>query len=1578
MVSKIVFFCLFTLFVANTSIFSQARNVTLVESNEQYLIVDIVFDSLTVIQKNLKNTWMSEISLPGCSYLHQPGRPRLPLVNLMFAIPENSAPVAILQKENSVTQTVSNIEIIPDEDSSYSSDVTGWFPGAVFKAGIDGYVRDVRIYQLSIFPVRYLAEKNLAQFVKSLQIKIEFNRRSVSSSQYVTSIDQTSRFENVYKSLVINYQDSKKWRTAKNQVYTLNKTMSMNNEFVNIYLQDDGLYSVNGQELIDSGVDLASVELITLSLSNKGKSVPIMIEGAADGTFDPEDQIIFIGKHNEGDNSYYSQFSDTNVYVLSWGENQGLRFSDLNCTPGENEKVMDYARTVQHLEEDLRYERLVRFANEDDDHWLWELYEQGNSYNKQITLPGYRQGSQFLLQAGFQGLTINSKVENNHHIAVKINGQSVGEVFGKNQNPFVFSANCANKASQTFNLQFEIPFSDLDQIFLNWIRFEYDRQLLIDKNQLTCRLEPNAAYRIKGFQSNKIYMLTENGYRLTFPNLTSTPNGNDVTLVYRSSFLATLYTCDHQNLKKVDTIKLVKPSDLLNPSHGADYLVITHSQFSEQAHRLANYRATSGYRTFVADVDDIYNEFGYGQFDPQSIKLFLKYVYNNWQKPAPLYVVLFGDASYNMNKRKNKNDLYKNYIPSKMMYTVSAGMTSSDNYYVAINGDDELPDMFIGRLPAHSVEEADILVNKIIDNETRDIAAEWRRHVALAAGNDEFFTHSAQYVVDHYLPKSMVTHRLSTDFTSPYYQTTEDLINWINSGQSIINFLVHGASEQVADAKLLTKNDLVRLNNKDKYSFAVTMTCYIAHFDHPNEMSLGERLLKEPDKGVMALFGSAGRAYLYSDFYFNNSLFEGIFKHNLRSLGEITTYAKYGLIANADGFWDPVINFVLLGDPAAQLMLPEDDINLNLSKQVLAEGDLLNVSGSVQGSSGGTIEFSVLNSQDSVVTSKHIDVDDNNFATDLFIMDNQTRKRWDESGGPGAVRAYYSNGTKHAASAVTFSVERPILKRFETIPKNPKSYDPVYFIVEIDPEIANQVGGINELLINWSTDKTNWKNIGMEKSENNSWKTGGPLIQEEGTVVYYQLSISTGNGKISITDIRDYRVLYKPDLLVESVAKLAQSSPNMLELTIKNRGESDAGDFVVKVVVKDKKTPQKEWSDNFHVSALSAKSDSILYVPIYDIKAGQYDISLSIDPENVVAEEEESNNTATTSLFVITPHQGSNGIFEFYNYLSCKVEKNSVTKTTSIHVQKAADTDTMQNNILKSVPLDKSKNPSVFHMECADTSISFLQPIEVNFELNFDDTLVSRVINNETVKVFIYKGQQSWQGIPSSVNKLERTVTALLPVSSQTFGLFACFDVTPPTIHFGVQGQNFVDGDVVNSAPTFTIDFEDSIGLDLSSNLIILDDRQVDASECRMSPVDNLNRQVKVIFTPELTAGDHTFKIQASDINANISIKEVSFKTTSEFGLEFIANHPNPFISETTFAFLLTDMANKVTLDIFTTSGRLVNSFEFFDIAGYHEIYWDGLDEDGEEIANGVYYLKFSAQKENKRIEKIEKLAKLQ
>ena len=74
-----------------------------------------------------------------------------------------------------------------------------------------------------------------------------------------------------------------------------------------------------------------------------------------------------------------------------------------------------------------------------------------------------------------------------------------------------------------------------------------------------------------------------------------------------------------------------------------------------------------------------------------------------------------------------------------------------------------------------------------------------------------------------------------------------------------------------------------------------------------------------------------------------------------------------------------------------------------------------------------------------------------------------------------------------------------------------------------------------------------------------------------------------------------------------------------------------------------------------------------------------------------------------------------------------------------------------------------------------------------------------------------------------------------------------------------------------------------------------------------------------------------------------------------------VYNYPNPTSGETHFTFKLTQIPEEIKIKIFTIAGRLVKELKLtsadlkFD---FNKIYWNGRDEDGDILANGVYLYK--------------------
>ena len=137
-------------------------------------------------------------------------------------------------------------------------------------------------------------------------------------------------------------------------------------------------------------------------------------------------------------------------------------------------------------------------------------------------------------------------------------------------------------------------------------------------------------------------------------------------------------------------------------SNQAEYIVLGPRAFLDAARPLVDHRRRQGLTVRAVPIEQIYAEFGFGESRPEAIREFLSYAYHHWKAPSLRYVLLLGDATYDFKNYYGTN--VENHVPPLMLET-RFSKTASDPTYAAVNGDDLLPDVAIGRLPAASVDE---------------------------------------------------------------------------------------------------------------------------------------------------------------------------------------------------------------------------------------------------------------------------------------------------------------------------------------------------------------------------------------------------------------------------------------------------------------------------------------------------------------------------------------------------------------------------------------------------------------------------------------------------------------------------------------------------------------------------------------------------------------------------------------------------------------------------------------------------------------------------------------------------------
>jgi len=107
----------------------------------------------------------------------------------------------------------------------------------------------------------------------------------------------------------------------------------------------------------------------------------------------------------------------------------------------------------------------------------------------------------------------------------------------------------------------------------------------------------------------------------------------------------------------------------------------------------------------------------------------------------------------------------------------------------------------------------------------------------------------------------------------------------------------------------------------------------------------------------------------------------------------------------------------------------------------------------------------------------------------------------------------------------------------------------------------------------------------------------------------------------------------------------------------------------------------------------------------------------------------------------------------------------------------------------------------------------------------------------------------------------------------------------------------------------------------------------------------------------DLSLGRHTASLHGSDVLGNVGSDTLSFEVAPEgvTGITRVTLFPNPTPGPCRLIFELSDPM-EVQWDIYTTAGRRLKSMRRnFAQAGPRILAWDGLDDHGDEIANGTY-----------------------
>jgi hypothetical protein len=727
-----------------------------------------------------------------------------------------------------------------------------------------------------------------------------------------------------------------------------NEWINYGQPYVKIPIGSDGIYRVTYEALQQAGFPIGSVDAKKIQLYHRGNEQSVFVAGESDGAFDPSDYLEFYGRKNDGTldaqlyevpayqpHQYTNIFSDTTSYFLTAGTFNGKRaVSYLEPSTGLSPESLHLAKNAAvfmiEYSTGRDYGEVTKTTFDEGEGWMGSmiLYNQPAAQYKlsgilrqvqsatkpmlelMITGRGSKDhpvdifvgSSNRLLKSvnisGFQSLKITQNIEwtdisggGELNIAVKVNGEGTRVSVDYISLSYPQEIDMANETSYQFHLVEKPSGKSLIQI------------ANAPANTRLFDITDPANFREIITQSagtlNAVVRNTESGRRLM---ATSTVANASVKAVYFRSINA------------------------------ADYIIISHpllrtpaGGYHDPVESYAAYRASEAggkYDTLVVNIDQLYDQFNYGEQSPLAIFHFMKYLTG---KRLPKYLFIIGkglDVFYNYARRPDIFTQFKSLVPT-------AGYPGSDVAFTAgLNGTTYDPAVATGRITAMKPEDVVAYLNKVKETELRPFDDLRRKNVLHLSGGiypgepQQFRSYLAELapIAENYYLGGKVTAiaKQSTDLK------LINIAQEVNAGLDLVTFFGHSSPGTLDFEVGFATDPVMGYNNKGKYPVLLLNGCDAGSF-FLNGKIFGEDWINAKDKGAIGFiahsaFGFVDPLRTFSSFFYQVGYGDSLFI--AKGLGDIhKELAKRYLSITGGSAVDitQIQQMILLGDPAVSL-----------------------------------------------------------------------------------------------------------------------------------------------------------------------------------------------------------------------------------------------------------------------------------------------------------------------------------------------------------------------------------------------------------------------------------------------------------------------------------------------------------------------------------------------------------------------------------------------------------------------------------------------------------------------------------
>jgi MYXO-CTERM domain-containing protein len=655
---------------------------------------------------------------------------------------------------------------------------------------------------------------------------------------------------------------------------------------IKIPITRDGVYRVTMKDLVAAGLDPAATPAL-LRLYADGEEVSLAERG---------DAIEFYATGAD------TPYSGEHVYWLAPGDEGGRRIPIVREPAGET--VASSFPFVAAYQERTVY--VAALHNGEADNFFGSSVTAA-PIARTLGVHHLVGGGQAELRVALQGVSLAD-----HQVSVALNGVPLTSVAFRAQDqglvamPLTVGPGGLVEGDNVVTL---VSASADDVSLLDSLRLTWDHALHADAGALRFTVAGGQSATVAGFATTAVraFDVTNPAHpRELAAEVTAHEGEVAATVVASGGGTRVLLLVDPSRIETSLPLVANAPSAWTRAENAADLVIIAHRSLIPSLEPLVALRQSEGRQVAVIDVEDLYDELSFGQKSPRAIKDFLLRARASWTK-APRFVLLVGDATLDPRNYLGKNQ--PDLVPTRMVDT-SLLETASDDWFADFSGTG-IPEMAVGRLPARTPAEAEIMVGKIVAA-ARQGRLGGQHDVLIVAGQDDYqddFGSAGEEIRATISPPFKATALLRSSLDAAAFK--QALIKALDAGPLLVDYQGHGSQNSWRGS--LDSSEAATLKNTERPSVFVAMTCLNGFFHDVWSSSLAEALISAPG-GAAAVWASSGLTDLSSQRAANQAFVAAALTRGV-TLGEAAMTAK---AATSDE--DIRRTWILFGDPTITLL----------------------------------------------------------------------------------------------------------------------------------------------------------------------------------------------------------------------------------------------------------------------------------------------------------------------------------------------------------------------------------------------------------------------------------------------------------------------------------------------------------------------------------------------------------------------------------------------------------------------------------------------------------------------------------